>query len=153
MSSFRNEIWYFDSSDLEKKKNVWRRVTPSRHCPFLMWSPYSMVDFVVDFFSNTAVLSRKIDQSRFFLAPPLQFVRPPITWSGVSRGVEIDRQSILQSIFDYALAYVAKTKKSTKYRSISVQPLHHPQAHHAPITYLSDDENTLMKKYVECLLD
>ena len=69
------------------------------------------------------------------------------------RGVEIDRQSILQSIFDYALAYMAKTKKSTKYRSISVQPLHHPQAHHAPITYLSDDENTLMKKYVECLLD
>ncbi len=41
---------------LREKKNVWRRVTPSRHCPFLMWSPYSMVDFVVDFFSNTAVV-------------------------------------------------------------------------------------------------
>ena len=89
----------------------------------------------------------------FFLCHPSSLLGHPSRDLGCSRGVEIDRQSILQSIFDYALAYVAKTKKSTKYRSISVQPLHHPQAHHAPITYLSDDENTLMKKYVECLLD
>lgn len=117
-------------------------MTPSRLCPFLMWSPYSTVDFLVAFFGDTVMLSRKIDPSRFFLWPPLSLLgHHHVIWGVEGCG---DRPAVDFTVdFRLRMCLRVKDKKSTKYRSISVRPL----THQAKFITRPSNLKTHMKKY------